>query len=163
MKTGLMSKKSKIIIIVALSSLVLLGLGSSKIVLRNADEPFIDLTGSIGNSIGNAEEASATPGAEPTGGSPNEVHVAPAMGDDYRVVVSGKTVTVYNVNNGAERMIRSYREFDIGTFERDVIDGFMRDKNVMLIDDYADYKIYTIVVEVLDKHFNGTYIPERVY
>ena len=162
MKNGLKNNKNIIIFVVVLSSFVLLGFGTSKIVLRNADAPFIDLTGSIGNSIGNAEEASSTPGAASVDESPNETQVTPTISNDYRVVVAEKTVTVYNVTNGSERMIRAYREGDLSDFERDIINGFLKEKNIVLVDDYAEYQTYIEVVNILDKHFPGNYTPEMV-
>ncbi len=162
MKNGL-KNKNRIIICVVLSSMVLLGFGSSKIVLRNADEPFIDLTGSIGNSIGNAEESSVVPGASATSSAPNETPNTRVTSNDYRIVVRAEDVIVYNVINGVERIDRRYRAGEANDLERDIItNGFLIDKNIVLIDDYAEYKTYMEVVSILEKHFSGKYITDQV-
>ena len=49
--------KKYLIFILALSLLLLAGFSFYKPVLINASEPFIDLSGSVGTSIGNAKEA----------------------------------------------------------------------------------------------------------
>lgn len=49
--------KKYLIFVLALSLLLLAGFSFYKPVLINASEPFIDLSGSVGTSIGNAKEA----------------------------------------------------------------------------------------------------------
>ena len=117
-------------------------------VLKNADKPFIDLTGSIGTAIGNAQEAykvsqptpkpTTKPEVKPTT-TPKPTPMVPTTID---IVVADENIQIEKWNYSSET---------IGTFEN-VIRGSAYDgKSFILVDDFAESNTLRDVMAVLDR------------
>ena len=147
MRHGSSNKKRNYILGFCLVSFVFLtGYAFYKPKLINANKPFIELSGSIGTSIGNAKDAYEYehPKVEPAKPTPTPVKptptpVKPEVRTQADIVVSGESVSLdgracKNVED-FETMIRG-KEYDSLSF--------------VLIDDYAEATTYRAVKRVLE-------------
>ena len=144
MKSGSSNRKRKYILEFCLVSFVLLtGYAFYKPELINANKPFIELSGSIGTSIGNAEKAYdyEHPKVEPapTPVKPTPTPVKPEVKTQVEIIVSGEAIAVDN------RKVNSIDEFESVIRSKD-----FDELSFILVDDYAEAKTYKTVVKVLD-------------
>lgn len=140
MKSGSSNRKRKYILEFCLVSFVLLtGYAFYKPKLINAKKPFIELSGSIGTSIGNAEKAYdyEHPKVEPA--KPTPTPVKPEVKTQVEIIVSGEAIAVDN------RKVNSIDEFESVIRSKD-----FDELSFILVDDYAEAKTYKTVVKVLD-------------
>ena len=121
-------KKKYILIICIVAAFLMSGYLFYTPELKNADKPFIDLTGSVGQSLGNAKEAYAvsTPGTPASAGT--------------EVIVAGESITVGN-----------YFYQTTESFERAVNNGKFKGEKIRLIDDYAEVKTFKKTLKILKK------------
>lgn len=110
-----------------------------KPVLKNADDPFIDLSGSVGNAIGKAREAYGINNPTPTtipiavpSFSPTPVPtVVPVVDEDIEVVVQDEQIKMAGVSYDGFSSFKSiFRIEDISS------------KTIVLIDDYAESRTF---------------------
>ena len=128
------NKKKTLILLCIVSTLIILGDVFYTPKLINADKPFIELSGSVGDSIGNAQSAFAI--ANPTTSTSTSdllVHY------DYTIEVELEEITL----NG--------NAYSLNDLERDIKDGKYKGKTVLLFDNYAETITYKSVKGVL-KH-----------
>ena len=154
MKNG--SRKTKIIITFLVICLVCCAYAFWEEIpgLINADKPFIDLTDSIGKSLGNAQEAyqkanptpiptpipkpTATPAPTPTEIPPDEVIIKLTVGDES---ISGSGETIWFDG----KMINSFENL------KDIILKYDLDGKVIVLEDcYAEKTAYINVKKVLE-------------
>ncbi len=155
MKNG-SKNKIRIILVSVLSFMVLGGfLDIFKPVLRNAKDPFIDLSGSVGEAIGNAQsayisanptatprpKATATPSPRPT--STPTPTPTPVI-KDVEIVVADETVSSGDFKStdaaGITAELTSEKIQDIKAEGRKVI----------LVDDYAESKTFKKLLKLLN-------------
>ena len=142
--------------ILVLSAVLLTGFGSKNIKLINAKDPFIDLDGTVGNSILNAGTATddeepvspvePTPEPQPTETpEPSENKV-----EEIVVMVSGEVFFIDELSVSNMESLRKALE-----------DGLFSDKLVILTDDYAE----TMTFKRLQREFKkqGISVEERRY
>ena len=147
MKSGSSNRKRKYILEFCLVSFVLLtGYAFYKPELINAKKPFIELSGSIGTSIGNAEKAYdyEHPKVEPAKSTPTPVNATPTpvkleVKTQVEIIVSGEAIAADN------RKVNSIDEFESVIRSKD-----FDELSFILVDDYAEAKTYKTVVKVLD-------------
>ena len=157
MKRAIKSKEAALAALLILSA-ALTGALFFNPELINANEPFIDLNSGIGNAIGNAEGAYKA--LNPSTSSEAESTVLPSsetsetdhaaidanFGNyDIRVIVEGEAITKQ------EKGSSKRTEIDI----KDLLEEFRSShapafSSVLLIDDYADAKIFTRIIRALD-------------
>ncbi|MBR4343113.1 MAG: hypothetical protein IKP88_10515 [Lachnospiraceae bacterium] len=131
--------------------------------LINADKPFIDLAGSVGDSIGNAKAAyeKATMVAVPTDSpSPTDQPVptdAPEVTDTPEIKPDKTEVRIMvgdeNPAGAGEKI--SVNDYDIGSVEKlaELIeDQQYEGKSFVIVDNYAETKTYRAVAEILEEH-----------
>ncbi|MCR5738241.1 MAG: hypothetical protein K6G43_00315 [Lachnospiraceae bacterium] len=139
-----MNNKRKILIFICIvSTLIILGDAFFSPKLINADKPFIELSGSVGDSIGNAQSAFAI--ANPV---PLTVTSEVLTHYDYIIEVTLETITL----NG--------NAYSLNDLESDIKSGEFRGKTVLLIDNYAETVTYKSVLGVL-KTNNIDYKEQR--
>ena len=162
MKNG--SNKIKILIVAGLIFVVISAFWSWNMPsLINADKPFIELSNSIGDSIGNAndayERALVTPAPtdfpKPTAEvspTPTEAPVIVPEDKEFEIIVGdadysgdGETIVIIGYD-GAEM-----KAFSIPSFETMINGEAFYDKNFVLIDNYAENLTYRDVLRVLEE------------
>ena len=121
-------KKKCILIVCIVAALLMSGYLFYTPELKNADKPFIDLTGSVGQSLGNAKEAYAVSDPSTTVSAGTEV------------IVAGQSITVG----------KFYYE-TTESFERAVNNGKFKGQKIRLIDDYAEVKTFKKTIKILKK------------
>ena len=162
MKNG--SNKKKIIFMAVLMFLVITAfLPWNMPKLINADKPFIDLSGSIGDSIGNAntayEKSLVTP--IPTEGpvvSPEptpEITPSPIVGNDdkeFEIIVgdenfagAGETIVILGTD-GAEMKV-----YSVTAFETMINGEAFKDKTFIITDNYAENETFRAVKSIIDE------------
>ncbi len=127
-----------------LSSLVLTGYIFRKPVLKNAEKPFIELSGSVGNAIGNAKNAYAAehPAAATEQEAPEpeteEPTTASVQADaDIEIVVYDEVIMTEGVTYS-----------DIESFQEAFNHGMFEEKNIVLIDDYAEARTFKRLIKL---------------
>lgn len=152
-----MKKKTPIIVALLLTMVLLTSWIFSKFRLINANQPFIDLSGSVQSAISNAGDAymeantTPTPMASPTpevtqapvpSATPSPTPMPTAAPEPLDIVVggssSGRTVSVAGTECSATDIIRL-----INAAEHD---------GIRLIDNWAEYKAYCEVEAVLKEN-----------
>ncbi len=103
--------------------------------LMNDSLPFIDLTGSIEQAMGNAKEAYAQGINDPD---------APEIRDDESV--ADVYVYVY-----AETIRIEERSYSVISFGNDVRSGRYEGKTVHLVDNYAETTMFKQLIEILEE------------
>lgn len=126
------NKKISIIILSVISMLIILGDIGYKPKLINAEKPFIELSGSVGNSIGNAQNAYAL--ANPAPVAPTTPSVT---NYDYRINIRMEEITL----NG--------EPYSLNDLESDIKNGKFRGKTILLYDDYAETITFKSILSVL--------------
>lgn len=153
MKKGTNNKR-KLILLILTCALALAGYIAYKPVLKNADKPFIDLSGTVGDAMGNSQKAyvklnpSSTPKPtqviKPT--STPRPTVTPATRVEIKVF--GEMITDGKV----------YYD-DAAGFVTAFESGVYKGKSVVLIDDYADSKTYKRLLKLFRE--NGVNFREE--
>lgn len=148
MKNG-SNTKIKIIIALAVAALILTGYIFRKPVLRNAEKPFIELSGSVGNAIGSAKSAYAAEHPAPTTeAAPSEPETEipttepePEPDDGViEIVVRDESITADEATyKDADSFIKA---FDHGVFE---------EKKFVLVDDYAEAKTFRRLIRLFEE------------
>jgi len=173
MKNG--SNKKKLIVAGCIMFLLLAAFwGPNMPHLINADKPFIDLSGSIGESIGNAntayEKAVLTPAPTDapeitTTPAPTDVpDVTDVEGSKIRISVgddeytgSGETVYIKGMmTDSVEVKVSS-----VDSLKEMLSTGRFDDVEIILVDNYAETKTFKNVKLALDE-FGKTYSVEHV-
>lgn len=161
MKSILKILKSKgiLLTVLFLLSIVLAGSVFYKPELRNAETPFVDLSG-IGNALGKAEEAyNALNPPSPTVLPPQPVqppvtsaseNAAPidvnAEKYDIKVAVEGETITIQAKGKPPRTNIT------LTDFEAKFESARQSDQDlVLLVDDYADAKLFVRIKQLIEE------------
>ena len=163
MKSG--SNKKKILITAVLMFLLFAAyLPWNMPSLINADKPFIDLSGSIGDSIGNANTAyekglvtpvpTDTPGItpEPTPEiTPTDIPVIGPEDKEFEIIVgaedySGDGESIVIMGAGGAEM----KAYSITSFETMINGEAFSGKSFVLVDNYAENQTYRDVMSILD-------------
>ncbi len=153
-QSGLSSRKKIVTVVCVISFLCLQGSVFYKPVLKNSNLPFIELSGSVGKSIGNANQAytvansktnsntnpTPTPKAQPTKPVETEKKMNKKPVDEVEVTVCDEEIKVG---------VFSYT--DINVFVDAVRDGKFEGKRVMLYDDYAEAKTFIAIIKVFEE------------
>ena len=148
MKNG-SSNKRRIIIVVVIAALILTGYIFRKPVLKNAEKPFIELSGSVGNAIGNAKNAyDAEHPAPTTEPAPPEPETEPPTTEsetadvdvDIEIVVCDESIST---DEATYKDVNGFIEaFNHGVFE---------EKNIILVDDYAEAKTFKRLINLFEE------------
>lgn len=147
MKRG-SNSKYKIIIACLISSLLLSGYVIYKPVLKNANKPFIDLSGSIGDALGNAQEAYKVAHPTPDPKPKEEVKPTvtpkptPPVVTQYDIVVEDENIQI----NGKNYTIKG-----IDAFDREIRSSEYDGKTFTVVDDFAESITLREVMDVLEK------------
>lgn len=133
------NKRKNILLFCVLFVFVLLGdvIYSPKLI--NADKPFIDLSGSVGTSVGNAQTAFAIANPTPTADTPDI-----ESNYDYTIRISGEAVYL---NSSL---------YSLSALNDDITGGKFRGKDILLLDDFAEVNTYK---EILSALSNNNIIP----
>ena len=136
---------SKIIIMVSiiLSALLMAGFtwwGYTP-VLINADKPFVELNGGYGDAIGGAK-SSATNAYNEEHPTPTPTPTPTPKVDDGMVKI---TVCDEKISYGA------VTEKDYTYFKNAFENGTMREKKIILIDDYAEARTFKKIIKLFEK------------
>ena len=132
--------------------------------LINADKPFIDLSGSIGESIGSAneayEKAVLTPAPDDTvptiTPAPTDIpEIQDPEGDEIMIIVgdedfAGSGEIVYIKGAGMETLKFSADSLDIlkDTLQNKGSEGY----KIILVDNYAETKAYRVLKKMLEDY-----------
>ena len=164
MKSG--SNKKKILITAVLMFLLFTAFWSWNMPsLINADKPFIDLSGSIKDSIGNAttayEKAAVTPvptdipgiTPEPTPEiTPTDIPVIGPEDKELEIIVgdedySGDGGSIVIMGTGGAEM----KAYSIASFETMINGEAFIGKSFVLVDNYAENQTFRYVLSILDE------------
>lgn len=162
MKNGLNSRSVRLSLLLVILPLVLTGAFWDTPKLMNDDPPFVDLEGSIGTSIGNAEKAykevSALHSADQS--QKNETSQNAQVSNPANVTApssSGKSDITIEVSGEMVKLGNDYYG-NPDIFKNNVVEkGTLNGKKVKLTDDWAEAGTYKRVRSILDSAGIGYY------
>lgn len=164
MKNGLNKRKIKIAAVCMLVVLVCGGYILYKPKLINADRPFIDLAGTVGKSIGDAQKAYSVDTATPTL-APNPTDAAkptpvPTM-EPIKPVLPTPIPENQVVISIADKDIKVNNSVCVSLADR--LSWMVKDDTqVVLVDDYAELKTYRNALRILKELGITDYVTERI-
>ena len=137
---------------------VLVGYVIYKPVLKNADKPFIDLNGSVGEAIGNAKDAydvehpsiSETQPIKPKPIDEPKIDPQKVYDKSIKIIVTDEKISIneesYNTYSDYKKVFKSE------TFN---------DKTIYLIDDYAEAKTFLKLIKLFEQSGLSVVIQRR--
>ena len=123
--------------------------------LINADKPFIDLSGSVGDAIGNAESVSVSGNRDSDKVPKPTAAVTPTpiprdrtdSKESVTIRVSDMTITVNGIR------VDSFEDFAVR-----ITGQAFAGKSFELIDDYAELKTFRKAIRILDEYDRSYYV-----
>lgn len=146
MKSGKYNNKIIVSCFILASALFLFGFGSNKAELRNCDSPFINLTGSVGNSVTYAENAINAESATTAPAVVTPVVITPKPSNEVLIRVHNEEICVITVINGNDSVRHTYE--DLNGLKTDIENGIFDEKTVILIDDYAESVTFNRIIKL---------------
>ena len=148
MKNGLNNKKTIILSALVIIMLALTGGIFYTPELKNADKPFIELSGSIGTAIGNANDAYADehkqpdPPQEDGEETPSSTEPQKEEQSDSKIeiVVTGEEIKI------GMKSVDDFSEFDT-VIRGEAFDG----KEFEIVDDFGEFKTTRRIIKLFDK------------
>ena len=155
-----MKNKIKLVIAVSLFSLTLVGYIFYKPVLKNADQPFIELSGAVGDAIGNATDAyreanpiaTPAPSSQPQAGGQPRPEKPDSENTSVEVVVDDETIS-----------FAGYRNINLTVFKTAFENGVLAGKKIVLVDDYAESKTFHRLIRLFRDTNTDYEIEKRIY
>ena len=144
-----MNNKKTIILSALIINLIVLTGGIFYIPeLKNADKPFIELSGSIGTAIGNANDAYAEEHTQPEAPQEDEDETPDSTEPQQEEQLDNKveiTVTGEEIKIGMEP-VDDFSEFET-VIRGEVFDG----KEIEIVDDFGEFKTTRRIIKLFDK------------
>lgn len=148
MKNGSNNKKPIIAACLVLASVFLCGSIFYTPVLKNADLPFIELSGSVGTAIGNAKQAYEDE-HKPVEETSKKDDKSKEKASDSAEKTSDSNITITVSNKEIKVGMLPYHSFD--DFESTIRSGAYDGQSFVVEDNYANYKVFKRVLGLLDK------------
>ena len=145
---------------IILSSLLLVAYVFYKPVLKNADKPFIELSGAVGNAVGNAESAYIVANPTPI---PEPVPTPPVVEESEPEKPKPKDVQMEVVVGDEKISFGAIKDADISVFKSLFESGTMKEKKIILVDDYAESGTFNRLIKLFKESGTDFEIEERVY
>ncbi len=129
-------------------------------VLKNADDPFIEISGSVGEAVGNAKEAyiAANPTATPRPIAPPRPTATPKPTATPTPVPVIKDIEIVVADE--ELSCEGYKSTTATDFMKEFDPADAAGRRVVLVDDYAEAKTFKKLLKYLDS-IGFTYDVER--